>query len=248
MYLALDTSTLTLSLALVEREGWRAVEAVALGPPRQQSQMLPGEALQLLGRHLLRVQDLEGIAVGLGPGSFTGLRIGLATAKGLGYAAGVPVAGASSLQALAVDAALAGRGALCVPAAVARQNELYVAAYEVSAGDVLEVEAEQALALPDAAAFMLRHPRAKVVGPAVREYREKLAALGVPPERLCDEPSFPSARAVCALARWEGAGALERLFSLEPHYVRASEAERNPKFPPLPGPPPSARLKDDEKV
>lgn len=245
MLLALDTSTLTLSLALVERGPWRVVEARALGPPRKQSDMLPAEVEALLRQHGRRFQDLEGLAVGLGPGSFTGLRIGLATAKGLAYAAGVEVAGASSLQALALDAAAAGRGALCVPVAVARQNELYVAAYRVEGDGVAEVEPEQALALADAAAFLLRHGEAAVVGPAVREYRERLVGLGVPSARLFDEPSFPSGLSVCKLARFTGAQDLQRLFALEPHYVRPSEAERNPKFPPLPGPAPSARMKDD---
>ncbi|HYV45560.1 MAG TPA: tRNA (adenosine(37)-N6)-threonylcarbamoyltransferase complex dimerization subunit type 1 TsaB [Myxococcaceae bacterium] len=244
MFLALDTSTLTLSMALVEQGPWRAVDAVALGPPRKQSELLPGEARALLERHRLSFQDLEGIAVGLGPGSFTGLRIGLATAKGLAYAASVPLAGASSLQALALDAAAAGRGPLALPVAVARQNELYVAAYRVDGDVAAAVEPEQALPLAEAAAFLLRCEGA-VVGPAVREYREKLQALGVPAARLFDEPSFPTARSVCALARWGDAGDAQKMFALEPHYVRPSEAERNPKFPPLPGPAPSARMKED---
>lgn len=245
MFLALDTSTLTLSMALVDKGGpWRAVDAVALGPPRKQSELLPGEARALLERHGLGFEDLEGIAVGLGPGSFTGLRIGLATAKGLAYAASVPLAGASSLQALALDAAAAGRGPLAIPTAVARQNELYVAAYRVEGEAAAAVEPEQALPLAEAAAFILRCPGA-VVGPAVREYREKLQALGVPADRLFDEPSFPTARSICALARWDEAGDAQKMFALEPHYVRASEAERNPKFPPLPGPAPSARMKED---
>jgi len=244
VFLALDTSTLTLSMALVEKGPWRAVEAVALGPPRKQSELLPGEARALLERHRLSFQALEGIAVGLGPGSFTGLRIGLATAKGLAYAASVPLAGASSLQALALDAAAAGLGPLAIPTAVARRDELYVASYRVE-GDAAEaVEPEQALPLAEAAAFILRCPGA-VVGPAVREYREKLQALGVPAGRLFDEPSFPAARSICALARWGGAGDVQGMFALEPHYVRPSEAERNPKFPPLPGPAPSARMKED---
>lgn len=246
MYLALDTSTLTLSMALLERvDPWRVVEAVALGPPRKQSEMLPQEAAALLQRHGLRFQELEGVAVGLGPGSFTGLRIGLSTVKGLAYAAKVQVAGASSLAALARDAAAAGLGEWTIPCAVARHRELYVAVYRTADGRTELVQPEQALPLAEAAALILGEGRALAVGPAIAEYRAALEALGVPTERLSDEPRFPSALSIAALAGWGEAFDLDRLFSLEPHYVRASEAERNPKFPPLPGPPPVARLKDD---
>src|SRR5512132_3464577 len=126
MLVALDTSTLTLSLALV-RPG--AAELVALerhGPPDKQSDILPGVLLDMLRGHGLSLNDVTGFAIGLGPGSFTGLRIGLATVKGLAYARRVPVAGASSLAALALD------GPEAVPVAavsVARRGELYVGRY-----------------------------------------------------------------------------------------------------------------------
>jgi tRNA threonylcarbamoyladenosine biosynthesis protein TsaB len=99
--LALDTSTLTLSLALTTGVGpqARAVEQLALGPPRKQSEMLPGEIEALLARHGVALSGLEGIVVGLGPGSFTGLRVGLATVKALAYAARLRVTGVSSLAA-----------------------------------------------------------------------------------------------------------------------------------------------------
>src|SRR5262249_57625490 len=128
MFVALDTSTLTLSLALVERDGRRtvAVEEEALGPPRKQSDMLPAAIIELLKRHRVALDALEGIAVGLGPGSFTGLRIGLATAKALAYAKGLRVAGASSLAAVA----LAGpEGGPLFPCPLPRQRELSSASY-----------------------------------------------------------------------------------------------------------------------
>ncbi|RKI29201.1 tRNA (adenosine(37)-N6)-threonylcarbamoyltransferase complex dimerization subunit type 1 TsaB, partial [Corallococcus sp. AB004] len=62
--LALDTSTLTLSLALVERQGdaVRAVEHVVVLPPEKQSEALPGVVGDLLQRHGLKLKDLEGLA------------------------------------------------------------------------------------------------------------------------------------------------------------------------------------------
>ena len=66
MFLALDTSTLTLSMALLERrvsaEGpLNVVEHVLLGPPRKQSEMLPGVVGELLDRHGVKLAELEGI-------------------------------------------------------------------------------------------------------------------------------------------------------------------------------------------
>src|SRR5215217_5082150 len=110
MLLALDTSTLTLSLALVERMddeggggGVRALEHHVVGPPAKQSEVLPGVIGELLARHGVKLAELEGLVVGLGPGSFTGLRIGLSAAKALAYAAGLKLVGASSLAALALE-------------------------------------------------------------------------------------------------------------------------------------------------
>src|SRR5438874_383636 len=111
MFLALDTSTLTLSVALCERlpsassaEGTlRVIAHDVQGPPKKQSELLPDAIDQLLRAHGVKLADLEGIAVGLGPGSFTGLRIGLASAKALAYGAGIKLAGTSSLRAAALE-------------------------------------------------------------------------------------------------------------------------------------------------
>ena len=99
---ALDCSTLTLSLALL-RADKTLVEHRLVGPPYRQSEVLPGEIEKLLTARGKTLKDVTGFVVGLGPGSFTGLRIGLATIKGLAYALKVPVVGASSLAALALE-------------------------------------------------------------------------------------------------------------------------------------------------
>lgn len=245
MLLALDTSTLTLSLALVEKAPSgevRVVERWEQGPPRKQSEMLPGVIGELLARHGVKLEALEGLVVGLGPGSFTGLRIGLASAKALAYAAGIRLAGVSSLAAVALEGP---EGQLLIPTAVARLDELYAGFYRRRGETLEQVEPEQAMPPAELAQRIAATPDAYALGPAIAEYRAKLEAAGAPADRLSDVPRWPSAVAIARLARLPEAYDAQAVFALEPHYVRASEAERNPKFPPLPGPAPAARLKED---
>ncbi|MCI0572316.1 MAG: tRNA (adenosine(37)-N6)-threonylcarbamoyltransferase complex dimerization subunit type 1 TsaB [Myxococcaceae bacterium] len=245
MLLSLDTSTLTLSLALVERApggGVRVVDARVLGPPQKQSELLPGVVGELLEANGVVLGSLEGLVVGLGPGSFTGLRIGLATVKALAYAAGLKVAGASSLATMALEGP---EGVPLYVVAVARKDDLYVGRYVRTGRTVEALGPEDAMA-PEALAALLREDvQAVALGPALADYAAKLREHGVAQERLLPMPRFPSAVHLAELVQLPHEQTLEQLFALEPHYVRASEPERNPKFPPLPGPPPKARLKDD---
>jgi tRNA threonylcarbamoyladenosine biosynthesis protein TsaB len=243
MVLAVDSSTLTLSLALVERGGGLAplVEAQTFGPPRKQSELLPGVIQQLLARHRVVLAQLDGIVVGLGPGSFTGLRIGLATVKALAYAARLPVAGASSLAAVSME----GPQGVLRPVAVARRGELYVGRYRRSAAGVEALGPEEAMSPQTLGAALRAEPDAVALGPAMAAYREEIAGAGAAPAQLLAAGAVPSAAALAQLARLPARYDAQALFALEPHYVRASEAERNPKFPPLAGPPPEARIRRD---
>jgi tRNA threonylcarbamoyladenosine biosynthesis protein TsaB len=240
LLLALDTSTLTLSLALLERSG-AVIEQIAVPPPRRTSEVLPGEIEALLQRHALTPKALTGLVVGLGPGSFTGLRIGLATVKGLAYALKIPVAGVSSLAAIALEGP-ADVELSC--AAVVKKGELYLGRYRREGAGVVALGPEQALAVPAFDAEVLKHP-GLILGPAIADYAAQLEALGVPRERLQPSPPFPSAVCLARLAKLPDAFEPAAMFALEPHYLRSSGAEDNPKFPPLPGPEPGSRLKED---
>lgn len=236
MIVSLDTSTLTLSLALLELGG-RVVEHRLVGPPKRQSEILPGEIQSLLAAHGKTLQDVTGFVVGLGPGSFTGLRIGLATIKGLAFALKVPVAGVSSLAALEQEALAAphppGEGVFAV--AVVKKGELYVRHHG----------RESSLTVAQLADEVKRTPNAHVIGPALTDYRAQLEALGVPVSALAAGPLIPSAVSLAALAKLPATYDAQAVFALEPHYLRGSGAEENPKFPPLPGVEPKARLKED---
>ena len=240
MLLALDTSTLTASLALLKPSG-EVVEAVEIGPPRRTSEVLPGEIDALLKRHALTPTALTGLVIGLGPGSFTGLRIGLATLKGLAYALKLPLAGVSSLAAVALEGP---EEVELSCAAVVKKGELYLGRYRREGSTVVALDPEQALTVPAFAAEVMRHP-GLILGPAIGDYASQLEGLGVPRSRLQSTPAVPSAVCLARLASLPKTYDQAAMFALEPRYLRSSGAEDNPKFPPLPGPIPNSRLKED---
>jgi tRNA threonylcarbamoyladenosine biosynthesis protein TsaB len=241
---ALDTATLALSCALVdlvpgapprvrcERTEHAPAKPAPGAPPGGHGARLPAALSDLLVAEGIQLPDVEGYAIGLGPGSFTGLRIGLATWKGLAYANRRPIAGVSSLAAMALAArADAPPGAVLVPLLDARKAEVYAGFFRVEGEGVTAVAPEAALP-PEALAARVAALAGEGGTPLV--FGEGLAAYsaaleGVP--RLASGPATPPAWAVATLS----AAALARpfdtqaLFALEPHYVRPSEAEL--KFP-----------------
>lgn len=125
--LALDTSG-ELCSAAVWRDG--DVDARDRRAGQSHSEMLLEMADGLLARHGLRIKDLDGLAFGQGPGSFTGLRIACGVTQGLAFAAGLRVVGVGTLLAMA-EATGAERVVCCLDA---RMREIYHAAYDRSAG------------------------------------------------------------------------------------------------------------------
>jgi tRNA threonylcarbamoyladenosine biosynthesis protein TsaB len=229
--LSIDTSTLTLSLGLVVRSSNGAIQVIehfTSGPPKKQSEMLPGAIRELICRHGITISDLKGIAIGLGPGSFTGLRIGLATVKGISYAARKPLVGVSSLAALASEGP---EGFLLIPTALARQGELYIGEYRRRAESVEAVGPERAVTPADLADLLRRSPQAIAIGPGVAAYQEPLRILGVADRQRVPLPSFPSAVAIALLAPPLQDYDADSIFAMEPHYIRLSPPE-NAALPP----------------
>jgi len=242
---ALDSATLTLSCALLEVDDAGATllaertepapRAVPGGAPSGHGSRLPGAITDLLVACDRRLPDLDAYAVGLGPGSFTGLRIGLATFKGFAYANRRPIGGASSLAAMALaaaDARSAGSGALLVPLLDAKKGEVYAGFYRV-AGDAVEPVRPDAALSPEALLATLAELPGGLEPLGFGEgYEAHAADLQPRLTQLRTEVRTPSAGAVGRLAAAALRGAAfdqQRLSALEPHYVRASEAEV--KFP-----------------
>lgn len=171
-------------------------------------------------------QDLAGIAVSGGPGSFTGLRIGMSTAKALAQVWGLPVAGISTLEALAHP--LAGCGRLICPLLNARKNEVYAAVYDY-AGPGPACLAPPMAAGPGQLLDLLEGFGRPVLflGDGVPVYRGDLVVrLGELASFAPLASSFPRGASVAELgllAFREGKGSDPG--HLRPEYIRTSEAE-----------------------
>jgi tRNA threonylcarbamoyladenosine biosynthesis protein TsaB len=155
----------------------------------------------LLRRGGVRDSQVEGLVVGIGPGSFTGLRMGLAAARALAFALELPLAGVSTLDALALGAPGA------VPVIDARRREVFAL---LDGGPSVLAPAD----LP------VEHART-YVGDGARRYRDVIEAAGgeVPPDG--SELHLPRARFHAQLARDFGLPE-----AVEPMYLRVPDVDR----------------------
>jgi tRNA threonylcarbamoyladenosine biosynthesis protein TsaB len=223
--LGFDTATSATAVALRLHDG-AAIEARD-DPGEGQRPHHTSDLLRLAVRLMEGAEvgwgSLGGIAVGLGPGTFTGLRVGVATARGLAQSLGLPLIGVSSLRALALPALEDGAQAPLLAALDAKRGELFLAAY--AAGTAEELLEPQAVKPEQIATILTRlgglTPLA--FGDGAVRFRAELQVAGVlvAPE---DSPlHLLRAAAVCELAEQQGAG--ESVEEVLPRYGRRPDAE-----------------------
>lgn len=163
MLLAFDTATPLVSVAL--HDGDRVVvEHSSEVPMKHGEHLAPLIARAMEDVGIVR-QDLTAIAVGVGPGPFTGLRVGVVTARTLGFVLDIPVYGVCSLDAIALEAVetRAATGSFLV-ATDARRKEVYLASYDADGrrleGPVVTKPADVATDAPVAGAGPSLYPDA----------------------------------------------------------------------------------------
>jgi tRNA threonylcarbamoyladenosine biosynthesis protein TsaB len=220
--LAIDTSTPAGSIALTEGALLKAQHILNISATHNQ-RLLPGidRILEDTGWTL---DDLDALAVSLGPGSFTGLRIGLSVIKGLAWARGKPLAGVPTLDALAANVPFVPYP-IC-PVLDARKGEIYTALYRLNDEQVVEKFTPYMALKPEKLADLISE-KTVFVGDALLSYGDRLASrLG---DRLLQAPphlNVVHASSVAWLAwRMLQLGTHEDVSSCTPLYVRPSEAE-----------------------
>jgi tRNA threonylcarbamoyladenosine biosynthesis protein TsaB len=218
--LTLDTSTERGAIGLALRSG-AVFTGTTEGGRRHGRDLIPAvdAILRAAG---IGLRDVQLLAVGVGPGSYTGLRVGLTAAKTLAYATGAALIGLDSLHAIACNAPAEARRVAVV--ADAQRGQIYVAEYVqqspgrlVSAGDVrIEPLAEWLARL---------EPTTAVLGPALDAPRIRTA---LPPGLDLHDSAlnYPTGIGLIELARdaWTS-GRRDDPWLLEPRYLRQSSAE-----------------------
>ena len=218
--LAVESATLSGGVALLD--GDRLLGEITLNIAITHSERLMSAVDRLLVDCGLAPADLDGLAVSVGPGSFTGLRVGLATVKALAMALDLPVAAVPTLDALASRLPFA--DAPVCPILDARKAEVYLSLYRWSGDGMTRVWDYMGLP-PEAAAARLEAP-VILLGDGIEACRPWLDRLGDGIRIAPAAQRLPSAAAVATLGRAVlAAGLGVGAEALAPLYLRPSEAE-----------------------
>lgn len=220
LVLGIETSTPEASVAIGSEQGIVASAVVARGASHSEF-LLPAISF-CLDQSGLGFRNLGGLAVGLGPGLFTGMRVGVATAKALAQTLSVPIVGMPSLDLLAYGKRYSSKTICAV--IDARRGEVFSAFYRPSPGGIqrmskYKVEKPGQLAIGIAS----RPEEVLLVGNGAHLYRSLFDDLGTVAEVASMNHAFPSARDLVELG-------LPRLFreefdspyDLVPLYLRQS--------------------------
>jgi tRNA threonylcarbamoyl adenosine modification protein YeaZ len=199
--LAFDTATSHVTVAL--HDGERVVATFVSGESMRHGEMLAPGIADVLVQAGATTRDVTAVAVGVGPGPFTGLRVGLVTARTMAHALGIPVYGVCTLDVLATEAVDTGAvGGSFLVATDARRKEVYLASYDDTGrveGPVVARPADVASSLPVVGRGAVLYPDAFPV------------AVG---------PEQPSAAVLCDVVVHER----HALLDPEPLYLRRPDA------------------------
>ena len=220
--LAADTSTIIGSVALVENES--PIGEYTLNVSETHSARLMPTIDRVLADCGMEIAEVDALAIAIGPGSFTGLRIGLATFKGLALAAEKKLVAVPTLDALASSISFSEH--MVCPILDARMGEVYAASYRFRDGACEKLSKDAVLSVEEL--FGEVDETVVLLGDGIPLYRDRIVAiLG---ERAIFAPRrlwMPRAVNVAVIAKSRlDKGESDDIDTLEPMYLRKSEAER----------------------
>ena len=220
--LAIETATVAGSVAVVD-DNKGLIGEIKVDVKIAHSERLMSSVEWLLRASGISIEEIDALAVSIGPGSFTGLRIGLSTAKGLSYATNKPIVPVPTIDAFASSLPFCSH--LICPMLDARKNEVYAGLYKWE-GRLLRKILPATAINPGELLEQIRGP-VVLMGDATVTYKQLIAdilktnAIFAPPSKMS-----PSASTVAEMAIEKiNQGIITDPISLTPFYIRKSEAE-----------------------
>ena len=223
MFLGIDTATLVSGVALADNE--KVVAELIIQNKKTHSELLMPHLKQLFDMARVDKSVVSGIAVSIGPGSFTGLRIGLATAKTIAYAWKVPIVGVPTLAAQAYACPVP--GVFLCSLLDAQKGNVYQALYEWDGYDLCEITAPRVVDCAELLAELKKLAKPVIMlGEGAQMFSGEIAQVGRP--LYMAEPHVLISRASSVALRGRHMfmqGIKHDPMTLEPNYIRRSEAE-----------------------
>lgn len=222
--LAFDSTAKIASVAVLEDERLLGIYNIDNG--LTQSELLLPMAENLLKSLRLTFDDIELLAVSVGPGSFTGVRIGVSLVKGIAFGKNIPCAAVSTLEALAEN--MRGLDGLLVPAMDARRGQLYTAIFRSQGGKLERLTDDMAISVTELMERLseLSDENIYISGDGYKVAKAALSTLDSikeTPELLIPESAFSVGRV--AFRKFK-AGEILSDTEISPTYLRLPQAER----------------------
>lgn len=196
--LAIDTSSTACSVALLLDDDIKEEHQIA---PMQQAKKILPMIKQLLLENNISLNQLDALAFGCGPGSFTGIRIATSVSQGLSFAAQLPVIPVSSLAALAQTVFMQKKWEKLLVAVDARMNEIYCGCYQVNDQGMVSLIGEEKICSPRDFPYPSGNDTWYGVGNGWEEYRLQLPIIPADIETSL----VPKASAIALLAKGSAA-------------------------------------------
>jgi tRNA threonylcarbamoyladenosine biosynthesis protein TsaB len=164
--LSIDTSGQIFSIAILKQD---AIELLEYPASKTNSEKILPEIRAMMSRLSINFSDIDGIAFGAGPGSFTGVRIASGIAYGIAYSLKIPIVGVNNLEALATVL----KNKYCISCIDARMKQVYLGVYQLNNRCITSISPPGLYdpdALPD-----INIPEATIIGSGVAVYKNQLA-------------------------------------------------------------------------
>lgn len=220
MLAAIEVSTRISSVALLDLVSGEELDLCTLPTDWESSVTLIPALEAMLQKTEMTAQDLDGVAVSVGPGSFTGIRVGIATAEGLCLPNKLMAFGINTLDGLAENLRQNGMigQALCL--VDAQRGECFVGHYQIDSGDFRALNPPQILGIERLSSLL--EEKAWIVGPGALKYEKEIReSLGTQAMFAFTAYHQPSAMSIARIAyrQWQ-AGLRPTLDQLKPLYLR----------------------------